>query len=184
MYIDLGWRGKFLVWQNELLFAEGVAGRARHALICPTRAPFTRVATCINTCQSNVVHPSFSMMHYASYQNTRFIPMMLYAEALIHDLQSISGRCTLFSCGRCLSDSITTTTQDARYQFKKKLFALFNALGTVGGYSSYREMPLGWLTIYGRIPTSTQVTCRIVHTCASYMCMYMCTCTHVHMHYA
>ena len=40
--------------------------------------------SCNNTCHSDVVHPSFSMMRYASlYQNTRFIPMMLYAEALI-----------------------------------------------------------------------------------------------------
>ena len=72
MYIDLGWRGQFLVWRNELLFAKGVAGPP--CLNMPGES--TVYKSCYNTCHSNVVHPSFSMMHYASYQNTRFIHLM------------------------------------------------------------------------------------------------------------
>ena len=54
------------------------------------------------------------MMHSASYQNTLFIPTMLYAEALAHDL---------FSCGRCVSDS------DRMHVINFiKLFALFKTL--------------------------------------------------------
>ena len=81
MYIDLGWRGQFLVWRNELLFTEGVAPPP--CLNMPGDGASYK--SCYKTCQSNIVHPSFSMMHYASYQNTGFIPTMLYAEALVHD---------------------------------------------------------------------------------------------------
>ena len=37
--------------------------------------------SCYNACHSSIVHPSFSVMHYTSYQKTRFIP---YTEAFLH----------------------------------------------------------------------------------------------------
>ena len=58
------------------------------------------------TCHSNVGH-----------QYTRFIPTMLYSEALVHDLQSISGR--------RVSDSDRPSATEYRMHGIIKLFALF-----------------------------------------------------------